>query len=65
MGIRAVPNRRVYWSMSNGVPRTVSGTSRPALRSCMKPSDETISDAARGSCVPRSGDGSSLLCADD
>ena len=61
VGIRAVPKRRVYWSMSSGMPRTWSGSSTPSRRSWMNPSDDTISDAARGSCVPREGVGSSLV----
>jgi hypothetical protein len=46
--------------MSSGMPRILSGSSIPARRSWTKPSDETIRDAARGSCWPRSGVGSFL-----
>ena len=46
--------------MSSGVPRILSGSSIPARRSWTKPRDETIRDAARGSCWPRSGVGSFL-----
>ena len=65
VGTRAVPKRRVYWSMSSGTPRMLSGSSMPARRSWMKPSEETTSDAARGSCCPRSGVGSFLPHTED
>ena len=65
VGIRAVPKRRVYWSMSSGVPRTESGSRMPARRSWMKPREERISDAARGSWEPRSGVGSFLPHTED
>lgn len=61
VGIRAVPKSLVYWSISSGVPRTESASRMPARRSCMNPSDDTIKEAARGSCWPRSGVGS-FLC---
>lgn len=48
VGMRAVPNNLVYWSMSSGIPRMVSGSSIPARRSWMNPNEETMRDAARG-----------------
>ena len=61
VGILEVPNNLEYWSMSNGVPRTISGSSRPARRSCIKPREETTREAARGNWHPRSGVGSFLV----
>jgi len=61
VGIRAAPKSRVYWSISSGMPRAVSGSRLPVWRSWMKPRDETMSDAARGSWEPRSGAGSFLI----
>ena len=55
VGILDVPNNREYWSMSSGIPRTVSGSRRPARKSWMNPREDTIREAARGSWVPRSG----------
>ena len=49
VGILAVPNSRVYWSMSRGRLRNVSGSNNPCRRSCMKPRDEITREAARGS----------------
>jgi len=49
VGIRAVPNSLLYWSMSRDVPRTVSGSSIPVRRSWIKPSEEIMSEAALGS----------------
>ena len=60
VGMRATPNKRVYWSISSGIPRTESGSRRPARKSWMNPRDAVTRAAARGSWAPRSGVGSFL-----
>ena len=60
VGILEVPNNLENWVISRGVPRTISGWSSPVHRSWMKPNEDIIKDAARGSWAPRSGVGSFL-----